>query len=202
MYGDAMKRNLKPMLVAAAALALGAVPLAADEGSDYPKFRFGLGLSATRPTHHEIRDSTGNAAGFGVIGEWWAEKRFAVICKAEYLQYLGKDHNVGDTKVETGANAVKAGADLAFRPEGPEKGFFVFAGFGYIRVEEKVSAAGLDFSANAGSAFYSLGVGCDLSSLIGIELRYIMVPDMAFEMLGLRYVDDFSGYQIGFRFRF
>jgi hypothetical protein len=153
---------------------------------------FGLRVSLTFPNDAQVYNNIGIAAGYGAYGEWMVAKMMAVGYTVEYLKFSGVNWSNG---VKTGASAWRFGADLAMRPEGLERGFFVFAGAGYVIAEQTAAAGRVTASADGSGAFFSYGAGYDWS-VMGIELRFI---NATLEFKGLGATDDFSSVQIGFR---
>jgi thiol-disulfide isomerase/thioredoxin len=168
---------------------------AAGYGPRRAKSAFGLRSSLTIPQDAQIYNNIGPAVGYGAFGEWMVAEKMAISCTAEYLNFSGVEWSNG---VKTGASALRLGADLALRPQGIERGFFAFAGLGFVSAEQTAAVGRIAVSADGSGAFFSYGAGFDFSS-VGIELRFINV---SLEFKGLGETDDFSSVQIATRFRF
>jgi hypothetical protein len=202
MHGDAMKRNLKPMLVAAAALALGAAPLAADEDTQSRPFSVGASVSIAFPQDKAVSNSFGNAIGVRLGSERMVSKNWALCLNSEYMQYAGKTLAIAPVPapIEVEAKAARLGVDFVHRQEGLLQGAFCSMGAGVTMVWENASAAWVGFSGNAVGPFFSLGMGYDFGC-VGVEARYVKASHLEFESNGIKDYDDFSGFQVGIRYR-
>jgi opacity protein-like surface antigen len=150
--------------------------------------------SVTIPQDTQIYNNIGAAAGYGAFYEWMVAEKMAMGCTFEYLKFNGVNWSNG---VKTGASAFRFGADLALRPEGIERGLFLFAGLGFISAEMTAAVGRYTASADGSGASFSYGAGYD-GSMFGVELRFI---NASLEFKGLGVTDDFSSVQVGIRIR-
>jgi hypothetical protein len=160
-----------------------------QQGPRPAKFRFGGRVSLTIPQDTQIYNNIGNATGYGLLGEWRLAKKMAVSCTVEYLSFAGAERD---------AIAFKVGADLVFRSEGLERGFFAFVGEGVVSAAQIVPTWRGKVTDYGSGAFFALGAGYDFG-VFGIEARYV-ISSLEFKDLGE--TDVFDSIQCAARIRF